>query len=84
MIFDPGKDYDNSYFGSAYPDEEFLYLGEIHNMEGHGTFLSMKGKTFRLHLENFWFVLDYVSSVTTVEKDGSKTVSVSKFIPTEE
>jgi hypothetical protein len=88
VIFNPPEEYAKLYakiYSSfASPGEEFLYQGEILNMEGHGTFLSMGGKTFRLHLENFWFVLDYVSTQTTTKTNGSKIVSVSKFISTEE
>jgi hypothetical protein len=89
VVFDPPPHARKAYEGTKLiPGEHYLYLGEISNMPGHGTFVYQKtGETlWGYHIENFWLSLEGVKISKGSDEFGSETVDVEdqEFEDTEE
>lgn len=64
VVFDPAKETYMKH-GKLRIGEEYLFLGEIKNMPGHGSFVDSKtGATFYgYHLENFYLVMEGIKVI---------------------
>ena len=80
VVFDPPEHAKDTYVkhGKLIPGEGYLFLGEIANMPGHGTFVDQKsGQTlWGYHIENFWLPLEGVQIKKGSDQWGSETVDV--------
>jgi hypothetical protein len=67
VVFDPPDHAKETYVkhGQLRIGEEYLFLGEVKNMPGHGIFVEPKtGKTFcGYHTENFYLLMEGISLV---------------------
>jgi len=66
VVFEPPENAKAAYKGTPLVDgEQYLFLGEVRNMPGHGIFVDQKsGKTlFGYHMDNFWLVMEGVQFI---------------------
>ena len=79
-VFDPPKHSRDAYKGGQLKrGEEYLYLGEISNMPGHGIFATREGRVlWGYHIENFWVALEGVQAVAGADHYGSETLDIEE------
>jgi len=61
VVFDPPDHAKDAYRGTKLvPGNDYLFLGEVRNMPGHGIFVDQKTGTtlFGYHLENFYIQME--------------------------
>jgi len=81
VVFEPPEIAKSAYKGTPLVDgQEYLFLGEIKNMPGHGIFVDQKsGKTlFGYHMDNFWLKLEGVQFSMSTSEYGDNQVDVEE------
>ena len=82
VVFDPPADTVETYknHGKLCVGDEYLFLGEIKNMPGHGIFVSYKtGETlYGYHTENFYLLMEGIKVVETKTVDEEVLYTVEE------
>lgn len=78
VVYNPPDHAIEANFGPFRVGNEYLFLGEIKNMPGHGVFVDSKtGETlYGYHLDNFYLLMEGITVESTSIVDGNEVVEV--------
>jgi len=89
VVFDPPEDQRKFYYSTPLgAGKEYLFLGEIKNMPGHGIFIDPRTRQtlYGYHVENFYFLMEGVKIIEGKTKydEPQYTVTEQDYTPVDE